>query len=319
MTDLQQSGSPAGTVESGVVDAPGAATAAIAPGAGAIATASPPGALSDFWHRFARNRLALLGLAMVILVIGVAIFAPLLAPHNPYTQDLRSTLRGPSGAHPFGTDQNGRDQLSRVIFGSRIAIEVGLASIFLSLVIGIVMGSVAGYLGRAWDSVIMRVADVFFAFPLLIGAILIILVVGRGIGSVILALAIFTWATSARLLRSSILSVREVEYIEAARSLGSSRWRIVTRHVLPNSLAPVIVYGAVSVGVAIVAEVALAYLGAGPSANTPDWGNMIAAGQSFLSYKDFMWFFPSMAVVFTVLGFVFMGDGIRDALDPKLR
>lgn len=333
MTDLQQDATPlpegaaplpggaapAGTVESGVAVAPGAAPVGMVPGAGTIATTTPPGALSDLWRRFRRNRLALLGMAMVVVVIAVAVLAPVLAPHNPYTQDLRSTLRGPSGAHPFGTDQNGRDQLSRVIYGSRIAVEVGLASIFLSLVIGVVMGSLAGYLGRAWDSVIMRVADVFFAFPLLIGAILIILVVGRGVGSVILALAVFTWATSARLLRSSILSVRENEYIEAARSLGASRWRIVTRHVLPNSLAPVIVYGAVSVGVAIVAEVSLAFLGAGPNANTPDWGNMIAAGQGFLGYKDFMWFFPSMAVVFTVLGFVFMGDGIRDALDPKLR
>jgi ABC-type dipeptide/oligopeptide/nickel transport system permease subunit len=145
------------------------------------------------------------------------------------------------------------------------------------------------------------------------------LVVGRGISSVIVALAVFTWATSARLLRSSILSVRENEYVEAARSLGATSSRVVLRHVLPNSLAPVIIYGAVSVGVAIVAEVSLAYLGAGPNPNTPDWGTMIAAGQSFLGYKDYMWFFPSMAVVFTVLGFVFMGDGIRDALDPKLR
>jgi len=287
--------------------------------AAAPAAQAPPGGVGAFWRRFRKNRLAVLGLVMVASVIFVAIFASVLAPANPLAQNLRDTLRGPSGAHWFGTDQNGRDQLSRVIFGSRIAIKVGMASIFLALVIGIFMGSVAGYLGRAWDSVIMRIADVFFAFPLLIGAIIIILVVGRGIGSVILALAVFSWATSARLLRSSILSVRETEYIEAARSLGATRWRIITRHVLPNSLAPVIVYGAVSVGVAIVAEVSLAYLGAGPNSNTPDWGNMIAAGQSFLGYKDFMWFFPSMAVVYTVLGFVFMGDGIRDALDPKLR
>ena len=308
-----------GTTSSGIADAAGAEPVAIAPGAGSIATFTPPGGVAEFWRRFRRNRLALLGMCMALAVVLVALFAPLLAPHNPLTQNLSDTLKGPTASHPFGTDQNGRDQLSRVIYGSRIAIEVGMASIFLALAIGIIMGSVAGYLGRAWDSVIMRVADVFFAFPLLIGAVLIIVVLGRGVSSVIIALATFTWATSARLLRSSILSVRENEYIEAARSLGASKWRIVTRHVLPNSLAPVIVYGAVSVGVAIVAEVSLAYLGAGPNSNTPDWGNMIAAGQSFLGYKDYMWFFPSMAVVFTVLGFVFMGDGIRDALDPKLR
>ncbi|MDP9073500.1 MAG: ABC transporter permease [Actinomycetota bacterium] len=318
MTDLDSS-APAGTIEAGVTAAPGGESFAIAGGAGTIATAAPPGQFSDNWRRFRRNKLAMLGLFMIFLVAMVAIFAPVLAPYNPLKQNLSATLKGPSSAHWMGTDQNGRDQFSRIIFGSRIAFEVGVASIMLAVVIGLVLGSLAGYLGRKWDSVIMRVADVFFAFPLLIGAILFILVLGRGTVPVILALGVFSWATVGRLLRSSILSVREAEYIEAARSLGAGKFRIVTRHVLPNSLAPVIVYAAVSVGVAIVAEVSLAYLGAGPRADTADWGNMISAGQSFLGYKDFMWFFPSMAVVFTVLGFVFMGDGIRDALDPKLR
>lgn len=318
MTDLDAP-APPGPSDSGITGAPGGETVAVTPGAGTIAVVAPPGQLSDIFRRFRRNKLALTGLLMILLVAFVAIFAPIVAPHNPLKQDMGATLRNPSSAHWFGTDQNGRDQFSRVIYGSRIAFEVGVASILLAVVIGVVLGSVAGYLGRAWDSVIMRVADVFFAFPLLIGAILIIIVLGRGTHSVIIALGVFSWATVARLLRSTILSVRESEYVEAARSLGATRWRIVTRHVLPNSLAPVIVYAAVSVGVAIAAEVSLAYLGAGPSSNTPDWGNMIAAGQSFLGYKDYMWFFASMAVVFTVLGFVLMGDGIRDALDPKLR
>lgn len=273
----------------------------------------------DLWRRFLRNKLAVVGLVMVAIVFLAAVAAPLIAPQDPKLQDLSNTLAEPSSEHWFGTDENGRDQLSRVIYGTRIAVTVGLAAILLALVIGVVLGSLSGYLGGAWDAVIMRVADVFFAFPLIIGAIVIVLVVGRGLTPVVLALGIFSWATIARLLRSSILSVRESEYVEAARSLGAGRWRIVTRHVLPNSMAPVLVYAMVSVATAIVAEASLSYLGVGLPPDVPDWGNMIAAGQKFFGFKDFLWFFPSMAVVFTVLGFVFVGDGLRDALDPRLR
>ncbi len=269
--------------------------------------------------RFFHNKLAVIGLVMVAVVFLTAAFAPVLAPYDPLRQDLTNTQANPSREHLMGTDEVGRDQFSRVIYGSRIAVQVGLAAIFLALVIGVILGAVAGYLGRKWDTVIMRVADVFFAFPLLIGAIVIILVIGRGVPSVILALAIFSWATVARLLRSSILSVREAEYVEAARSLGAGKMRIVLRHVMPNSLAPVLVYAAVSVAVAIVAEASLSFLSVGVGIETPDWGNMIAAGQKFFGYKDFLWVYPSLAVVFTVLGFVFVGDGLRDALDPKLR
>ncbi len=273
----------------------------------------------DLRRRFMRNKLAVVGLAMVAIVFLTAITAPVITPHDPQVQDLSNTLDEPSSAHWLGTDENGRDQLSRIIYGSRIAVVVGLSAILLALVIGVVLGSLSGYLGKAWDAVIMRVADIFFAFPLIIGAIVIVLVVGRGLMPVILALGIFSWATVARLLRSSILSVRESEYVEAARSLGAGKWRIVTRHVLPNSMAPVLVFAMVSVATAIVAEASLSYLGVGLPPDVPDWGNMISAGQKFFGYKDFLWFFPSMAVVFTVLGFVFVGDGLRDALDPRLR
>jgi ABC-type dipeptide/oligopeptide/nickel transport system permease subunit len=273
----------------------------------------------DVWRRFLRNKLAVVGLVMVALVFLTAVAAPVIAPHDPKVQDMSNTLAPPSSSHLLGTDENGRDQLSRVIYGSRIAVIVGLSAILLALVIGVVLGSLSGYLGGAWDAVIMRVADVFFAFPLLIGAIVIVLVVGRGLTPVVLALGLFSWATVARLLRSSILSVRESEYVEAARSLGAGKLRIVTRHVLPNSMAPVLVFAMVSVATAIVAEASLSYLGVGLPPDVPDWGNMIAAGQKFFGFKDFLWFFPSMAVVFTVLGFVFVGDGLRDALDPRLR
>lgn len=270
-------------------------------------------------RRFLRNKLALMGLVMITIVFLTAIFAPIVATHPPRAQDLTITLQSPSSEHWLGTDELGRDVFSRIVYGTRIAVSVGLASIFLALVIGVILGSISGYIGKVWDTLIMRVADVFFAFPLIIGAVVIILVVGRGVMPVILAIGLFSWATVARLLRSSILSIRESEYVEAARSLGASKWRIVTRHVLPNSMAPVLVYAMVSVATAIVAQASLSYLGVGVPPDVPDWGNMIAAGQKFFGFKDYLWFFPSMAVVFTVLGFVFVGDGMRDALDPRLR
>lgn len=302
------------TLESGASGFGGAETQAAA--LGGITRQTQFG---DVRRRFLRNKLAVLGLAMVAVVSLTAIFAPVVATHSPKTQNLTNTLQSPSAEHWFGTDELGRDQFSRVVHGSRIAVTVGLASILLALVIGVVLGSVSGYLGRAWDAVIMRVADVFFAFPVIIGAVIIIVVVGRGVTPVIIAIGLFSWATIARLLRSSILSIRESEYVEAARSLGAGKWRIVTRHVLPNSLAPVLVYAMVSVAGAIVAQASLSYLGVGVPPDVPDWGNMIASGQKFFGFKDYLWLCPSMAIVFTVLGFVFVGDGLRDALDPRLR
>jgi peptide/nickel transport system permease protein len=256
---------------------------------------------------------------LVVLLFLVAIFAPLLAPYDPYQQDLNNTLAAPSGAHWFGTDDLGRDQLSRVIFGSRIAVIIGIASIVLATVLGVALGAIAGFYGGARDSFVMRVADIFFAFPLLIGSIIIILLMGRGVLPVVIALAIFSWATVARLIRSSILSVREMDYVQAARALGAGSWRIVTRHILPNSIAPVLVYSTFSVGTAIVAEASLSFLGVGVSVEVAEWGNMISAGRGFIGVQDYLWFFPSIAVVLTVLGFVFVGDGLRDALDPRLR
>jgi peptide/nickel transport system permease protein len=273
----------------------------------------------DIRKRFLRNRLAVFGLVLIAVLFLTALLAPLLAPFDPQQQNLRNTLASPGGEHLLGTDALGRDQLSRIVYGSRIAIVVGLASILIAVVIGVLLGALAGFFGRMWDVVIMRVADVFFAFPLLIGAIIIIVVIGRGVWPVVISLAIFSWATVARLLRSSILSIRESEYVEAARSLGASRWRIVTRHILPNSLAPVLVYATFNVGTAVVAAAALSFLGVGVSPEVPEWGNMIAAGRGFVGVHDHLWLAPSLAIVLTVLGFVFAGDGLRDALDPKLR
>jgi peptide/nickel transport system permease protein len=308
-SDLLVASASAGDVETSA----GTAVAA------AFGTANATGQWRDIRRRFVRNRLAVIGLVMVLFVVILAVFAPLIAPFAPRHQDLFNTESAPSWKHWFGTDEVGRDQLSRVIYGARIALEVGLASIVLASLIGVFLGALAGYFGRFWDSLIMRIADIFFAFPLLVGAIVIITVIGQGVLPVIIALAIFGWATVARLLRGSILSVREAEYVEAARSLGAGRWRIVTRHILPNSFAPVLVYAAFSVGSAIISEAALSYLGVGVKPDVPEWGNMISAGQGKIVTEPWLSLLPGAAVVFTVLAFVFVGDGLRDALDPKLK
>ena len=297
--------------------------------AAAYGIAAPTGRWRDIWRRFRRNKLALAGLVIIVGLILVAIFADVIAPYDPQKQDLGhvdpvqgfvvGTFQPPSWDHLFGTDVNGRDVFSRVIVGSRIALAVGVSAIVLAVTIGVILGSIAGFFGRGWDSLIMRIADIFFAFPLLVGAILIITVTGTGVLPVIIALGIFGWATIARLLRGSILSVREAEYVEAARSLGASRWRLITRHVLPNSYAPVLIYATFNVGTAVVSEAALSYLGVGVKPGIPEWGSMIAAGQDHLDKNPNLVFFPSLAVVLTVLAFVFVGDGLRDALDPKLR
>ncbi|MET8292781.1 ABC transporter permease [Streptomyces sp. NPDC005180] len=296
---------------------------AIAPAQGANAEAEPAIARVTQWgeirHRFLANKLAVVGLGLVLLLFLTAIFAPLIAPQDPLAQDLTNTLQDPGNGHLLGTDSLGRDQFSRIIYGTRIAVEIGLASIFLACLIGIVIGALAGYFGRATDSVLMRIADVFFAFPLLIGAIVIIIVMGRGVMPVIISLAIFSWPTVSRLLRSSILSVREADYVLAARALGADTRRIILRHIIPNSIAAVMAYAAFSVGGAIVAEASLSFLGVGVSPEVPEWGNMLAAAKDFMGVKDFLWTYPSIAIVLTVLGFVFVGDGLRDALDPKLR
>ncbi|MGW6576879.1 ABC transporter permease [Streptomyces sp. NPDC054945] len=270
-------------------------------------------------HRFVQNKLAVVGLVIITVLFLTAIFGNMLTPFDPGAQDLENTLASPNGTHWMGTDALGRDMFSRLIAGTRVAMFVGLASIFFAVLIGVALGAIAGYFSGFADTLVMRIADVFLAFPLMIGAVVIILVTGRGITPVVISLAIFSWATVSRLLRSSILSVREMDYVHAAKALGASGWRIVRTHILPNSLTAVLVYATFNVGTTIVGVAALSFLGAGVPVDVPEWGNMLAAGQGFIGVNDYLWYFPSLFVVVTVLGFAFVGDGLRDALDPKLR
>ena len=276
----------------------------------------------DVWRRLRRNRLAIIGSAIVLALVLTAILAPLISPYSPNTQNLELSLHAPSLKHWFGTDILGRDYFSRVVYGSRISISIGIVATLIALVIGLTLGAIAGYLGGPIDALTMRVADIFFAFPFIVGAIIVITALGRGFPRLLalfLAIGFFGWATVARLFRASILQVRTTEYVEAARALGASGWRILVRHIIPNSLAPVIVYSMVGAGTAILTEAALSFLGLGLSAGTPAWGLMVSEGKSFMTTRPWLVLFPGIGIVLTVLGFIFVGDGLRDSMDPRLR
>jgi ABC-type dipeptide/oligopeptide/nickel transport system permease subunit len=273
---------------------------------------------ADVWARFRRNKMAMAGLVFLTLLILAAIFAPLIAPYGP-TDRVPVYRQGPSGDHFFGTDRIGRDVFSRVLYGARVSLKIGFLATAISLTIGVLLGSTAGFFGRWADSLLMRVTDIFLAIPYTVLAIAIASVFGRSEGAIILVLGFTNWLGISRIVRSSFLSLKEMEYIEAALALGYTRRRIMFRHLLPNALQPIIVYGAIAVGSVILAEAALSYLGVGPQDPTPAWGLMVFQGKGDLANAPHLLFFPAGAICLTVLSLVFIGDGLRDALDPKLR
>lgn len=273
----------------------------------------------DALKRLKRNKLAMLGLAIVIALILIALFAPLLAPYDPIARIKEDSSLAPSFVHLFGTDLLGRDMLSRVIFGSRISIEVGIIAVGISVIIGLFLGALSGYFGNIPDTIIMRIADIFFAFPYILGAIAIMTVLGPGVINIFIAIGLLGWASFARIFRSSILTIKNKEYIEAARALGASNYRIITKHIFPNAFAPIIVYATMNVGTAIIVEAALSFLGLGVQPPTAAWGKMLAESLDYIDIAPWMMVFPGLAIVITVLGFVLLGDGLRDAFDPKLR
>ncbi|HEX5366590.1 MAG TPA: ABC transporter permease [Acidimicrobiales bacterium] len=302
-----------------IVD-PGAAAAAVsvgdAPSSEELGEARPLRA--DVWRRFRRNRLAMLGLGFLVLLVLAAVFAPLVTPYG--IKERSAEFRaGPSADHWFGTDAVGRDVYSRVVFGARVSLRIGIVATALSVVIGVVVGAAAGFFGGWADTLISRLVDVFLAIPYVVLAVAIATVLGRSENTVILVLGFTGWMAMSRIVRASFLSLRNLEYVEAARALGFSRRRIMFRHILPNAVQPVIVYATIAVGTAILTEAALSYLNVGPQDPTPAWGLMVSQGKGLLSNAPHMLFFPGGAIVLTVLAFVFVGDGLRDALDPKLK
>ncbi|HEX2290250.1 MAG TPA: ABC transporter permease, partial [Pseudonocardiaceae bacterium] len=271
--------------------------------------------------RYKRNRLALVGLGIVLVLAFIAIFEPFITPYDPKEQNLLNVRQRPNADHWFGTDILGRDLFSGILYGTRLAMIVGLSVVLLSLIVGLALGAISGYRGRVTDTLVMRTTDIFLAFPFLIGAILVVKIFGDSVQAVIIALAVLSWPTSARLMRGQVLALRESEYVEAARSIGASDTRIVLRHILPNAVAPVLIYAFTSIGVAVVAMASLAFLGIGVPADEPEWGRLIqqAIQVHQIPGMDYLWIFPAVAISITTLGFAFVADGLRDSLDPKLR
>ncbi|WP_073295608.1 ABC transporter permease [Parolsenella massiliensis] len=281
---------------------------------------------SDAWKRLKKNKLAVIGAIWIIFVVVVALTADLWAPQllgSPTDIDTTTVAQSsklpPSLEHPFGTDATGRDQLVRVIYGARVSLAVGVIATIISTAIGLVMGALAAFYGGWFDTIIMRLADMFLAIPYTLFVITMLAVIGQGIQNVFIAIGVLGWPSIARVFRSAILSVKENDYVDAARAMGASDLRIIARHIFPNSVASIVVYATMNIGGAILTESALSYLGMGVTPPTPSWGIMIQDGQTFLQTQPWLMIMPGLAILTTVLAFTLLGDGLRDALDVKMK
>ena len=272
---------------------------------------------SKVFRKLRQNPGAIVGLFIIILMILVAIAAPLLATHDPIKVDVPTKLSLPSAEHYFGTDQLGRDLFSRTVFGTRISLMVGAIAVSIGLIVGVVVGITAGYYSRL-DNIIMRLIDVQMAFPSILLAIAIIAALGPSLVNAIIAIGIQTIPTFARITRSRVLAVREELYIEAAKAVGAENARIIVKHILPNIIATLLVYSTLQLGTAILSAAILSFLGLGAQPPTPEWGAIISDARNFLDISPHVAFFPILAIFVTVLSFNLLGDGLRDALDPRL-
>lgn len=278
-----------------------------------------PSRKREFLHRFGRSKAAMIGLLVLVALCLVAIFAPALAPFDPIQIDPAKALYGPGTPYYFGTDPYGRDVLSRVIYGSRISLLVGLISVGIAVVIGVIVGLISGYYGGWTDSVLMRLIDILLAFPGILLALAIVATLGPSIFNLMVAVGISSIPVYARLVRGSVLSAREDLYVDAARAMGAPSSLILRRHILPNVVTPVIVTATLGVGVAILIAAALSFLGMGAQPPTPAWGSMLSDGRAYLQYQWWISTFPGIAIMVTVLATNMFGDGLRDVLDPHLK
>ncbi len=269
--------------------------------------------------RLFSNPTTIIGLTLVLIAIGCAVFANVIAPYDPIRGDLANLyVKPPSLEHLFGTDEIGRDIFTRVLYGAQISLKVALFAQFIGLSIGLFVGLVSGYFGGWIDIILSRIIDIIMAFPLLIIAIALTGILGSSENNIILALGLVSWTTIARIVRSQVLSAKELEYVSAARSLGANNLQILVRHILPNIIAPVVVFVTLGIGSVILAEAALSFLGLGSAQqSTPSWGKMLTESRGFIRSAWWMSFFPGLAILFTVLGFNLLGDGLRDALDVR--
>lgn len=270
------------------------------------------------FRRLRKSRTAVLGIIIIILFTIIAFFAPYIAPYDPMEQNFIKSFRPPSAEHYLGTDEFGRDVFSRIIYGSRISLQIGFIAVFISLVVGVSVGLAAGYYGGWIDMVVMRIMDLMLSFPYILLALVIMSILGPGIYNAMIAIGIVYVPQYARIVRSSVLSVKKKEYVLAARALGANDLRIILKHVFLNSMAPIIIQTTLSIGRAIINAAGLSFLGLGAQPPTPEWGAMLSNGQDFLRNAPWIATFPGIAIALLVLGFNLVGDGFRDAFDPRL-
>ncbi|MGB2599834.1 MAG: ABC transporter permease [Candidatus Omnitrophota bacterium] len=267
------------------------------------------------------NKRLIFGIIIVVVMALVAIFAQFIATHDPLEIDLspEERLQHPSGKHLFGTDSLGRDIFSRMVYGSRISLSVGFIAVFISLVIGIFLGGLSGYYGRWVDNVIMRLVEIMYCFPTFFLIMMVITFLGPNIVNVMIVIGITSWAGLCRLVRAEFLTLRERDFVQAARVQGVSDMRVIFRHILPNAMAPVYVSATLSVGAAILVESALSFLGLGVQVPTPSWGNILSTGKNYIDYAWWLTLFPGLAILVTVLSFNLIGESLREMLDPRLK
>ncbi len=275
----------------------------------------------EVWQHLKRNKMAMFGLVILSLVVFAAVFADLIADYETVViaQNLSDRLQGPSAQYWMGTDEFGRDIFARMIHGTRVSLMVGVLSVAIAIMIGGTLGAVAGYYGGRLDNIIMRVMDIFLAVPSILLAIAIVSALGANLINLMLAIAVSSIPSYARVVRASVLSLRDQEFIEAARAIGASDTRIIFRHIVPNALAPVIVQGALGVATAILSTAGLSFIGLGIQPPEPEWGAMLAGGRQYLRHAWHVTTFPGLAIMITILALNLLGDGLRDALDPRLK
>ncbi len=270
------------------------------------------------WRRFRRHRPALVGMSILVMFAVVAIAAPFITPYDPTAQKLTQALIRPCAAHPLGTDHLGRDILARILYGTRLSLLIGVFAVSIGLLVGVPLGAISGYYGGWIDMVVQRVADTLFSFPSILLALSLVAVLGVGLQNVIIAVGVGTVPTFIRLVRGTVLTLRQETYVEAARCIGVSDWGIIWRHIMRNAMAPIIVQATLSMGTTILVAAGLGFLGLGVQPPTPEWGAMLGEGRQYIFSAPYMSTFPGLAIFLAVLGFNLVGDGLRDALDPRL-
>lgn len=275
----------------------------------------------EVWRMLKKNKMALVGLGILVILVLLALFADIIADYDTVVikQNLANRLKGPSAEHWLGTDEFGRDIFARLVHGARVSLKVGIIAVGISIILGGILGALAGFYGGRIDNIIMRIMDVFLAVPSILLAIAIVSALGPSIINLMVAISISSVPRYARIVRASVLSIRDQEFVEAARAIGANNARIIFRHIIPNSLAPVIVQGTLGVASAILSTAGLSFIGLGIQPPAPEWGSMLSGGRQYLRYAWWVTTFPGVAIMITILSLNLLGDGLRDALDPRLK